>query len=53
MEKTYNISPNKTLSGVIGSLIFYFLNFLLGLICKILFQIDLSFFLKFKYFILL
>ena len=47
-----NISPNKTLSGVIGSLIFsIFSILLLGLICKILFQIDLSFFLKFKYFI--
>ena len=46
------ISPNKTLSGVIGSLIFsIFSILLLGLICKILFQIDLSFFLKFKYFI--
>ena len=47
-----NISPNKTLSGVIGSLIFsIFSILLLGLICKILFQMDLSFFLKFKYFI--
>ena len=47
-----NISPNKTLSGVIGSLIFsIFSILLLGLICKILFQIDLNFFLKFKYFI--
>ena len=47
-----NISPNKTLSGVIGSLIFsIFSILLLGLICKFLFQIDLSFFLKFKYFI--
>ena len=47
-----NISPNKTLSGVIGSLIFsIFSILLLGLVCKILFQIDLSFFLKFKYFI--
>ena len=48
-----NISPNKTLSGVIGSLIFsIFSILLLGLVCKILFQIDLSFFLKFKYFII-
>ena len=47
-----NISPNKTLSGVIGSLIFsIFSILLLGLMCKILFQIELSFFLKFKYFI--
>jgi len=47
-----NISPNKTLSGVIGSLIFSIFSLLLfGFICKILFQIDLSFFLKFKYFI--
>ena len=47
-----NISPNKTLSGVIGSLIFsIFSILLLGLVCKILFQIDLSFFLKFKYLI--
>ena len=47
-----NISPKKTLSGVIGSLIFSIFSLLLfGFICKILFQIDLSFFLKFKYFI--
>lgn len=51
-KRLTNISPNKTLSGVIGSLIFsIFSILLLGLICKILFQIDLSFFLKFKYFI--
>ncbi len=47
-----SISPKKTLSGVIGSLIFSIFSLLLfGFICKILFQIDLSFFLKFKYFI--
>ena len=52
-KRLTNISPNKTLSGVIGSLIFsIFSILLLGLICKILFQIDLSFFLKFKYFII-
>ena len=51
-KRLTNISPNKTLSGVIGSLIFsIFSILLLGLICKILFQIDLSFFLKLKYFI--
>ncbi len=51
-KRLTNISPNKTLSGAIGSLIFsIFSILLLGLICKILFQIDLSFFLKFKYFI--
>ena len=51
-KRLTNISPNKTLSGVIGSLIFsIFSILLLGLICKILFQIDLNFFLKFKYFI--
>ena len=47
------ISPNKTLSGVIGSLIFsIFSILLLGVICKILFKIDLSFFFKFKFFII-
>ena len=47
-----SISPKKTLSGVIGSLIFSIFSLLLfGFICKILFQIDLSFFLKFKHFI--
>ena len=51
-KRLTNISPNKTLSGVIGSVIFsIFSILLLGLICKFLFQIDLSFFLKFKYFI--
>ena len=46
------ISPKKTLSGVIGSLIFsIFSLLLLGIMCKILFKIDLSFFFKFKYFI--
>ena len=51
-KRLTNISPNKTLSGVIGSVIFsIFSILLLSLICKILFQIDLSFFLKFKYFI--
>ena len=46
------ISPNKTLSGVIGSLIFsIFSLLLLGIMCKVLFKIDLSFFFKFKYFI--
>ena len=51
-KRLTNISPNKTLSGAIGSIIFsIFSILLLGLICKILFQIDLSFFLKFKYLI--
>jgi len=52
-KRLTNISPNKTLSGVIGSLIFsIFSILLLGLICKILYQIDLSFFLKLKYFLI-
>ena len=47
------ISPNKTLSGVIGSLIFsIFSILLLGIICKIFFKIDLSFFFKFKFLII-
>ena len=51
-KRLTNISPNKTLSGVIGSVIFsIFSILLLSLICKILFQMDLSFFLKLKYFI--
>tara|TARA_B100001989_G_scaffold154427_1_gene110254 strand:+ start:63 stop:719 length:657 start_codon:yes stop_codon:yes gene_type:complete len=51
-KRLTNISPNKTLSGVIGSVIFsIFSILLLGIICKILFQMDLSFFLKLKYFI--
>ena len=51
-KKFTRISPNKTLSGVIGSLIFsIFSLLLLGIMCKILFKIDLSFFFKFKYFI--
>ena len=51
-KKFTYISPNKTLSGVIGSLIFsIFSLLLLGIMCKVLFKIDLSFFFKFKYFI--
>ena len=51
-KRLTNISPNKTLSGVIGSLIFsIFSILLLGIMCKVLFKIDLSFFFKFKYFI--
>ena len=51
-KKFTHISPKKTLSGVIGSLIFsIFSLLLLGIMCKILFKIDLSFFFKFKYFI--
>ena len=51
-KKFTRISPNKTLSGVIGSLIFsIFSLLLLGIMCKILFKIDLSFFFKLKYFI--
>jgi len=51
-KKFTHISPKKTLSGVIGSLIFsIFSLLLLGIVCKILFEIDLSFFFKLKYFI--
>ena len=51
-KKFKYISPNKTLSGVIGSLIFSISSILLlGIMCKVLFKIDLSFFFKFKYFI--
>ena len=38
-KRLTNISPNKTLSGAIGSIIFsIFSILLLGLICKILFS---------------
>ncbi len=52
-KKFTKISPNKTLSGVLGSFIFSLLSvFLLGLIINFLFNIDFSFILKIKYFIL-
>ena len=52
-KKFTNISPNKTLSGVIGSFIFSLLSlFVLGFIINLLFNLDFSFILKIKYFIL-
>ncbi len=47
------ISPKKTLSGVIGSLIFSILSvFLLGLIVNLLFNFDFDYVFKIKYFFL-
>ena len=52
-KKFTNVSPNKTLSGVIGSFIFSLLSlFLLGFIINLLFNLDFSFILKIKYFFL-
>ncbi len=52
-KKFTKISPNKTLSGVIGSFILSLLSlFLLGFIIDFLFNLDFSFILKTKYFIL-
>ena len=52
-KKLSRISPNKTLSGVIGSFIFsIFSIFLIDLIVEILTGIDNNFFLKPKFFIL-
>ena len=52
-KKFTNISPNKTLSGVIGSFTFSLLSlFVLGFIINLLFDIDFSFILKIKYFFL-
>ena len=52
-KKFTNISPNKTLSGVIGSFIFSLLSlFVLGFIINLLFNLDFSFILKIKYFFL-
>ena len=51
--KFTKISPNKTLSGVIGSFIFSLLSlFVLGFIINLLFNLDFSFILKIKYFFL-
>ena len=53
-KKFTNVSPNKTLSGVIGSFIFSLLSlFLLGFIINLLFNLDFSFILKIKYFFLI
>ena len=47
------ISPKKTLSGVLGSFIFSLLSvFLIGLIISFFFNIDFTFVIKIKYFIL-
>ena len=52
-KKFTAISPNKTLSGVLGSLIFSLLSvFLIGLIISFFFNIDFTFIIKIKYFIL-
>ena len=52
-KKFTNISPNKTLSGVIGSFIFSLLSlFVLGFIINLLFNLDFSFILNIKYFFL-
>ena len=47
------ISPNKTLSGVIGSFIFSIISvFIMAFIVQFIFEIDFNYFLKFKYFVL-
>ena len=52
-KKFTKISPNKTLSGVLGSFIFSIMSlFLLAIIVKFSFNIDFSFVIKIKYFIL-
>ncbi len=52
-KKISKISPNKTLSGVIGSLVFSFFSvFLIDIIVEIFTGIDNNFFLKPKFFIL-
>ncbi len=52
-KKFTKISPNKTLSGVLGSFIFSFMSLIiLGLLVKLLFNLDFSYVLKFKYFLL-
>ena len=53
MEKTNKISPNKTVSGAIGSIIFSVGSvFLLGFIIEFLTKIDFEIFSKPRYFIL-
>ena len=52
-KKISKISPNKTLSGVIGSFVFSFFSvFIIDMIVEIFTGIDNNFFLKTKYFIL-
>ena len=52
-KKISKISPNKTLSGVIGSFIFSILSvFLIDMVVEIFTGIDNNFFLKLKFFIL-
>ena len=52
-KKFTKISPNKTLSGVFGSFIFSLMSLIiLGLLVKFLFNLDFSYVLKFKYFLL-
>ena len=52
-KKFTKISPNKTLSGVLGSFIFSVMSlFLLALLIKFLFNLDFSYILKIKYFLL-
>ena len=52
-KKITKISPNKTLSGVIGSLIFSLGSvFILGLFVELVSDIEWHFFMKAKYFIL-
>ena len=52
-KKFTKISPNKTLSGVLGSFVFSVMSlFLLALLVKFLFNLDFSYVLKIKYFLL-
>ncbi len=52
-KKFTKISPNKTLSGVLGSFIFSIISLsFLALLVKFLFNLDFSYVLKFKYFLL-
>ena len=52
-KKISKISPKKTLSGVIGSLIFSLISvLLLGVVVSLIFNFDFSFVFKIKYFIL-
>ena len=47
------ISPNKTLSGVLGSFIFSIISvFIMAFLVQFIFKIDFNYFLKFKYFVL-
>ena len=52
-KKFTKVSPNKTLSGVFGSFIFSIISLsFLALLVKFLFNLDYSYVLKFKYFLL-